>query len=760
MTILAKKGIAVGNVTIQKTLLEHTQDVLNASFSLFGKEHEPKHLGEKWLSFFKIHETEFFNFSQNLKAAIVFHDIGKSNDQFQKALQGNAPQSLRHEFLGGWILSQELCRKFIESQGIDFHIIRASVMGHHLKLKKGILNSSDYDNPLIKILANGVQDILDLFSSEFNSKESCLLNHAIPQRINIKEEKIALDFDSIEKELRRSFPAQEPQKLRLLRAVRTALILADAAGSGLAREMNQSVDVPMTRWIDNAFDKNNLLSKEKIEYDVIAPRCTQIETTGEKKPFLFSEFQLASSTLPDRTCLLAPCGSGKTLAAWKWGSGVASRHPISRFIFLYPTRATATEGFRDYVSWAPETDGTLLHGTSNYELQGMFDNPDPRSEKEFLTNDRLFAVGLWQKRLFSATVDQFLGFMRHDYRSSCLLPLLADSAVVFDEIHSFDQTLFSALLGFLREFNVPALCMTASLPINRLDQLREAGLKIFPESIASFPDLKEKASAMRYRVKQCKKEEALEEALKAYKNGEKVLWVVNTVKRCQEIAMELQESFAENLLCYHSRFRLKDRQKWHKKLIEKFRDPEPMIAITTQVCEMSLDLSASLLISEFAPVTSLIQRMGRCNRYLEICEGGRILLYPPAKNLPYSKEDIEIAEAFVRNINNKTINQEDLQSLLEEFSPQNREMEKLLPFLNSDAFAFTFGGGIRDGDVYTVSAILESNINNYWNLRKQFQPIDGLILPAPQNCVERGNGLPSYLYIAKGRYVESLGLLV
>ncbi len=758
MAILAKKSITVGNVIIQKPLLEHTQDVLNVSFSLFGKEYEPKHLGERWLSFFKIKETEFFNFSQNLKAAIIFHDIGKSNDQFQKALQGNAAQSLRHEFLGGWILSQKRCRKFIESQGVDFHIIRASVMGHHLKLRKGILSFSDYDNPFIKILTNGVQDILDLFSSEFNSKEKCLLNHAIPQRINIKEEKIALDFDSIEKELRRSFPAQELQRLRLLRAVRTALILADAAGSGLAREMNQSVDVPMTRWIDDAFDKDNLLSKKKIECDIIAPRCIQIETSGEK-PFTFSEFQLASSTLPNRTCLLAPCGSGKTLAAWKWGCGVASRHPISRFIFLYPTRATATEGFRDYVSWAPETDGTLLHSTSTYELQEMFENPDSRSEKEFLTNDRLFAVGFWQKKLFSATVDQFLGFMRHDYKSTCLLPLLADSAVVFDEIHSFDQTLFSALLGFLREFDVPALCMTASLPANRLGQLREAGLKIFPECIESFPDLKKKASAMRYRVEQCKKGKTLEEALKAYKNGEKVLWVVNTVKQCQEIAMELQKHFAEKILCYHSRFRLKDRQKWHKKLIEKFRDPGPMVAITTQVCEMSLDLSASLLISEFAPVTSLIQRMGRCNRYLEICEGGRILLYPPAKNLPYSKEDIEIAEAFVRNINNKTINQEDLQSLLEEFSPQNREMEKLLPFLNSDAFASSFGGEIRDGDVYTVSAILENDINDYWSLRKQSQPIDGLILPAPQNCVKRGNGFPSYLHIAKGRYEESLGLL-
>lgn len=44
---------------------------------------------------------------------------------------------------------------------------------------------------------------------------------------------------------------------------------------------------------------------------------------------------------------------------------------------------------------------------------------------------------------------------------------------------------------------------------------------------------------------------------------------------------------------------------------------EPAILIATQVAEMSLDISADLLISDVAPIPSLIQRMGRLNRWLK-----------------------------------------------------------------------------------------------------------------------------------------------
>lgn len=755
MAVLAKKSILINGRIQEKTLRQHTMDVLSAFTALFGDEQKPAPFAEHWFRFFRIPDGDRMSFFQCTKAAVILHDVGKSNNHFQEAVKGGGGQSLRHEFLGGWLMGFESFRNLLEHvDSADFQIIRASVMGHHLKLRRGIMETADWDRPYITLCPEGIQELFDLFASEFSLGSASQIQS--PSHISLHA--LSDDFDSIESDLELSFEG-DTRRIRLLRAVRTALILADAAGSGLARERDQTVFIPVEQWIADAFNDSRVLSGNRIEDMIIAPRRKQIEA-GQKKTFSFSTFQVEAARLSDRALLLASCGSGKTLAAWKWGTGVASRRTINRFIFLYPTRATATEGFKDYVAWAPETDGALLHGTSAYELQDMFDNPDSRSGKDFLSNDRLFAVGFWQKRLFSATVDQFLGFMGHDYRSSCLLPLLAESAIVFDEVHSFDARLFSALLGFLREFDVPVLCMTASLPPNRLKQLQEAGLEIFPPEPASFPDFFEKASAPRYTIRRCTRESAKKEATDTLGRGEKILWVVNTVKRCQTLAAELSSMVPEaRIICYHSRFRLKDRQERHKELIAAFRENGPMIALTTQVCEMSLDLSAALLVSEFAPLTSLIQRMGRCNRKLELEGYGQVLLYPPEKELPYSKDEMANVEAFIGDLDGKTVSQADLQQLLERFSPETREMEKLLPFLADEGFAFSAGDGIRDIDGHSVTAILECDAGNYWNLRRNAQPVDGLILPAPFKCTEKGKGLPPYLRVAKGDYSEKLGLL-
>src|SRR6185295_11259041 len=123
--------------------------------------------------------------------------------------------------------------------------------------------------------------------------------------------------------------------------------------------------------------------------------------------------------------------------------------------------------------------------------------------------------------------------------------------------------------------------------------------------------------------------------------------------RCQKIAERLKEKLGHQVLIYHSRFRLKDRQHVHKSTVAAFQQAElPALAVTTQVCEMSLDLDADVLITEVAPISSLVQRFGRANRHLAKGLDFRATLhiYEPENELPYTAEEIKSAKAFLDDL--------------------------------------------------------------------------------------------------------------
>ena len=378
----------------------------------------------------------------------------------------------------------------------------------------------------------------------------------------------------------------------------------------------------MRPWIEETFDPSRLCDERFVRDEIIEKRVAEIKRQGNG--FQWNEFQDQCARLPGRALLLAPCGSGKTLAAWRWIEAQV-RERAAAHVFLYPTRATAKEGFRDYVSWAPEA--ALMHATSAFDLDGMFANSDDaQHESQYEVERRLFSLGFWGRRAFSATVDQFLAFLQYGYGPMCMLPVLADSVVVIDEVHSFDRNMFAALKEFLKRFDVPVLCMTATLPNDRRAELTgECGMNEYADKPGRLKDTSE---ALRYRLREATEAEARDRIRAALADGRRVLWVVNQVKRAQLAAIGLACDFERRegqdklhvaggvpLLCYHSRFKLADRVKRHDAVVQAFRKGRPAaLAITTQVCEMSLDMDADLLVTEACPVTSLIQRMGRCNR--------------------------------------------------------------------------------------------------------------------------------------------------
>lgn len=754
--ILAKSPKDKNNIQNGEKLSGHSSYVLEASRNLFGSYEEPSRLATKWIDFFRLDRSKLKSFFVNSEISMILHDIGKANSGFVGSIMGEkGNQTIRHEHLSGLILGLPEIRNWIGTiPEADHEIILSAVICHHLKAgESDFCKLQNPDITLFRVFGDNLSEILDIVSEKLG------LQSVVPQIPSIwsfeKRKGDFFYFEPLKEQLRKSLKkvGKDKERLSLLIAVRAALIVSDSAGSGLFRERKD-----LSEWIKNAFDESALIDSAYIENSIVNPRKEDLEKKGVI--FKWNDFQDSSESIPSRSLLLAPCGSGKTLAAWRWIKGQLKEKSVSRVIFLYPTRGTASEGFRDYVSWAPEADAALVHGAASYELNGMFSNGDERSGKDFSTEDRLFALGFWQRRIFSATFDQFFGFMQYSYRSLCLLPMLADSVIVVDEVHSFDKSMFSVLKSFLKAFEVPVLCMTASLPPRRIEELRNCGLHVFPEDINKFSDLASTAEMPRYFVKSLSgADEARIVAMNSFNSGKKVLWVVNTVKRCQSLAKELIA------VCYHSRFKLEDRRNKHEHVITMFQqNANAAIAVTTQVCEMSLDLDADVLITESAPIPSLIQRMGRCNRRAKPGGGkdklGEVFIYTPADRKPYSDEDLKRSESFVRALDNMEASQARLQELLEELGPSDVEVIKYAAFLESGAFAKSGEEDIRDSTDFTVQAVLDSDISEFMSLKKSRKPVAGFLIPVPKNKAFKDSRLGSWPLAAdSSHYSSDLGFL-
>lgn len=93
--------------------------------------------------------------------------------------------------------------------------------------------------------------------------------------------------------------------------------------------------------------------------------------------------------------------------------------------------------------------------------------------------------------------------------------------------------------------------------------------------------------------------------------GGLTLVIVNRVQRAQDVFRALRARQVEPVALVHSRFRSADRHRHERAL----SGDGARVVVATQAIEAGVDVSARTLITELAPWPSLVQRLGRCNRY-------------------------------------------------------------------------------------------------------------------------------------------------
>ena len=573
-----------------------------------------------------------------LTAAALWHDLGKANDHFLRMLAGQRqpPQGLRHEAVSLLLALHPALREWLRpafSGDEEWHLFLWAVSGHHRKdwlnlppEGSGTTLTVYTSHPDFASCLTQVAAALDFLPPPALPGDHALnlLTSGAPAALSSYFRKAALFFEEL--------PADWRKFAALLKA---SLIAADVAASS---QITPGKPNPIAS-----------LSRVAIPAHLEAIAATKL---GANSP---REFQLAVANTPGRVVLVeAGCGTGKTLAAYLR----AARHPDwreRRLCFCYPTTGTATEGFRGYLfdsdTREPSPGAALFHSRSAIDSALILGQPGDDDGEPLA---RASALDLWDTPITVCTVDTVLGLLQNQRAGHYLWPAIANGAFVFDEIHAYDDQLFGTLLRFLRDLRgLPVLLMTASLPAPRLDAIRHV-LAHCGETLPIISGPVEIETIPRYL-----------HPTESPQPSPRTLHVSNTVARCMAAARSVQAA-GHTPLVYHSRFKYRDRVERHKAVIAGFdpKTPAPAHACTTQVCEMSLDLSARLLITDLAPIPALIQRLGRLNRHdprgplpFQVIE--------PGGHLPYSAAELDLARQWLAALGSRPLSQQDLISAWE-----------------------------------------------------------------------------------------------
>ncbi len=508
------------------------------------------------------------------RKAAVLHDLGKAHPHFQNKINGVKYQSLREQ--NEWDFSH---RHELSSLGFlplfsedEWNPIIDMVVAHH----KSIENDKR------------LRGILDLEQNCRNWKENHLKNWEdwSPYGLEILQT-FGIDVRPVSKEEAKDALEYALEYCDNKRwgwsPLRGLLMSADHFASAFIEEtpikLNYIFEIPDLSFYHNPIRKSDLYPLSQIHTDDTRPH----------------------------TLVVAPTGAGKT--------DFLLRRCKGRVFYTLPFQASINAMYERIKLTVPNKDVRVLHATSALLVKN---NKEEQTLQSFggasikvLTPHQLAAVIFGTAEFESIMLD------------------LQGTDVILDEIHTYTDVSRAMILEIVRtllkldcRIHIGTATMPSLLYNAVLKLLQEKGevyeVKLGDEVLNQFD---------RHIVYKMESEAEIDAILTtAFEQKEKVLLIFNTVKKAQSEFKRLIEKEAFRsipAMLIHSRFRRGDRVKLEERLKQEFNGDgsaqfgeglEPCLVVSTQVVEVSLDISFDRMITQVAPLDALIQRFGRINR--------------------------------------------------------------------------------------------------------------------------------------------------
>jgi CRISPR-associated endonuclease/helicase Cas3 len=353
--------------------------------------------------------------------------------------------------------------------------------------------------------------------------------------------------------------------------------------------------------------------------EVAKARDMLLQTVMSKVPELSSKDRIFSLT--------APTGYGKTLTGFMFALNLRKKiSPVSgispRIIYVAPFLSILDQNVKvlqQALGIEKGQSNTLL---IHHHLADMCYKDSNKSETEgYSTLDAELLIEGWNSEVIVTTFIQFF-YTIVGSRASVLRKLhnIAGSIVILDEVqsipHEYWPLVHDAIKFICERFKVYVIFMTATQPLifrkEEVIELASAPSITVNPRVDFEVDIDESITLEEFINKA---NSLLESA-----NNKNVLILMNTIKSAVTVFDSLvtnkQKFFlSSHVIPYQRKKKIEEINAFlMQKEKGKRKKKESIVLVSTQVVEAGVDLDFDMVIRDLAPIDSLIQTAGRCNR--------------------------------------------------------------------------------------------------------------------------------------------------
>lgn len=294
--------------------------------------------------------------------------------------------------------------------------------------------------------------------------------------------------------------------------------------------------------------------------------------------------------------LAAPTGAGKTLVGLGWALHHARCHGLRRVVTAVPFITVTDQVAGVYRQFLDAGDDTVLeHHSQVAEDSGW---------------SRLAAEN-WDAPVVVTTTVQLFESLFSNRTSRCRkLHRLAKSVIIVDEVQAIPlevlEPVVDALWALVERFGASVLLMTATQPAFEHVSAAEGRPveDVVPTALAFSP------AFARSSIEVLPQPLAVAEVGRRVSQESQCLCIVNTVRDARAVT----SSAGEGVLHLSTMLRPADRKARLAKIHSLLSQGQPCRVVTTQLVEAGIDLDFPLVLRAMAPLASIAQADGRCNR--------------------------------------------------------------------------------------------------------------------------------------------------